>query len=246
MRAKGTLLTKLLGITLLIITALPLINCDDNTPAPPQVPDNNCTCSQYDLVCTEGVSTCWHVDCQRTDYKDGKCFLYGPGTIPDIPEPLRGKAIDMVNLYFDAYADAVKAGGGKPNQELIEKAKKSDPEEIMSNVLLGMTNDFLYIALGNDMKALTLNGPWGDCEIAAVKNKTQTLALVNAVKAGTEASIKSGNADAIRGPIVKFFQDNHDYKPVYPGYCYSENIKQTPAECIAGALEKRLSLLTDG
>ena len=242
MMANSRIRIRLLGFILLGLTALPLINCDEKPKPPP--PQNLCTCTQYELVCTEGVSTCWHVDCQRVDYKDGKCFLYGPGTIPDIPEPMRGPAVKMLDFYFTAYADAVKTGGGEPKKKLIEEAKKSDPEQIMSNVLLGMTNDFLYIVMGNDFRALTLEGPWGACEVGTVKDKTQTLALVNAVKKGTVSAIQKNSASEIAGPVNQFFQTYPEYRPVYPGYCYSQKVKETPAECITDALEKRLSLLT--
>lgn len=235
---------KIVSILVLAILVFPLAHCDEKPKPPPPTPDNLCTCTQYDLVCTEGVSTCWDVECQHSDYKDGKCFLYSPGTIPQIPEPLRGPAAKTLDLYFTAYADAVKAGGGPPNKEAIEKAKKSDPDDIIAIVLLGMTNDFLYIAMGNDFKALTLDGPWGACEVGAVKDKTQTLALVEAVKKGTVEAIERNSAAAVAGSIKEFFKTYPEYRPVYPGACYSEKIKQTPSECITGALEQRLSLLT--
>lgn len=234
---------RIAGIALLAILVLPLINCDEKPKPPPRTPDNLCTCTQYDLMCTEGVSTCWEVACKRNDYKDGKCFLYGPSTIPQIPEPLRGPTAKLFDLSFSAYADAVKAGGGAPNAETMAQVQKNTPNENIAHALVGMTNDFLYIAMGNDFRALTLDGPWGACEVGTVKDKSQTLALVDAVKKGTRLAIEKNSASEVAGPITEFFNTYPEYRPVYPGACYSGNIKQTPAECIAGALERRLAFL---
>jgi len=230
---------KVLGILLLVILVLPLVNCDE-TPKPPPPPTNQCTCTQYNLICTEGVSTCWASPCQRVDYKDGKCFLYD--SVP-IPQPLRATVAESFDLSLSSYEGAIKTGSGGPDEKSWAMIAKDAPSEDIAKTIKAMTNDFLYISLGNDFKALTIEGPWGACEVASVPNKEATLALVDAVKQGTMFAIEKGNPSEVKAPINAFFKQYPDYKPNNPGYCYSEKNPGTSADCIGDALEQRLGLL---
>lgn len=232
---------KIFGIVLLVILTLPLINCEEKPI--PQPTGNPCNCTQYDLICTEGVSTCMAVPCQRTDYKDGKCFLYGSIDLPPITQPQRAAVVKLFNLSFTSYEGAVKAGGGPPNKKAQAMIQRDAPSEKVANAVKAMTNDFLYIALGNDFKALTLNGPWGACEIASVPDAAATLALVKALRRGTMTAIAKNNPAAVKAPIAEFFKKYPDYKPNNPGYCYSDKNSGTPGDCIADALQQRLALI---
>jgi len=229
---------KVLGVLLLVILVLPLVNCDDDPKPPP--PTNLCTCTQYNLICTEGVSTCWASPCQRVDYKDGKCFLY---EMVPIPQPMRSTTAKLFDLSFSSYEGAIKSGSGGSDETSWAMIAKDAPSEDIANAVKAMTNDFLYISLGNDFKALTIEGPWGACEIASVPNKEATMALVEAVKKGSMQAIEKGNPSEVKAPINAFFKKYPDYKPNNPGYCYSENNPGTPADCIGNALEQRLALL---
>jgi hypothetical protein len=174
------------------------------------------------------------------DYKDGKCFLYD--SVP-IAQPMRSTTAKLFDLSFSSYEGAIKSGSGGPDMKSWDMIDKNPPSEDIAKAIKAMTNDFLYISLGNDFKALTIEGPWGACEVASVPNKVATLALVDAIKNGTMHAIEKGNPAEVKAPIENFFEKHSDYLPNNPGYCYSENNPGTPADCISDALEQRLALL---
>jgi len=212
-------------------------------PAPtpsPQPSANACNCSVQSMWCTEGVATCWDVDCDPVPYKDGRCGLYSG---PAIPQPLRSNAAELFGLSFSSYEKAIKSSGGGPDAEIWARITEKAASEDIANAVKYMTNDFLYISLGHDFKALTIDGPSGDCKIISVSDKTATLALVDAVRTGTMQAIERSNPASVKGPINAFFKQNPGYKPKNLGYCYSENNPTTPTECIGNALERRLELL---
>lgn len=235
-------------IALLVIVAIAEVGgCGGKGPGRPPLPTPTpipskpaCDCSVHGLICTLGTSTCLEFDCEPSPYHDGKCFLYAG---PEITEPLRSDAGKLFGIAFSAYQDAVRSGKGSPDEKAWKKIQKKAPNEDIANAVVYMTNDFLYIALAQDVKALTPEGPAGECEITQVSDKKATLGLIEAIKSGTILALQKSSPSEINAPIAEFFKKNPDFKPVKPGYCYSDNSIGSPAECIGKLLEMRLGLL---
>jgi len=234
-------------IFLVIVATFQIGGCRRPKPPPvpvptpsPTVSPNACNCSIQSLVCSVGTSTCVAVECDPVAYKDGRCSSYGG---PAIPQPLRSDTAELFGLSFSSYEGAIQSSSGGPDAETWDRITKEAPSEDIANAVKYMTNDFLYISLGHDFKALTIDGLSGACEIASVSDKTAALLLVNAIKTGTMQALEESNPASVKGPIDAFFKQYPSYKPNNPGYCYSENNPGTPMDCIGGALEIRLGLL---
>jgi len=238
---KGKRFYRLTFVLFIVFAATLQIGGCKKPPITP-VPGPKCNCSLVSLVCSVGVSTCVSVPCIPENNMNGRCSSYTID-MPPIPQPQRSIAVKLFNLSFSSYEGAIKAGSGGPDEKSWAMIEKDAPSEKTANVVKAMTNDFLYISLGNDFKALTVDGLQGACEIDSVPNKMATLALVDAVKKGTMLAVEKNNPTEVKAPIMKFFEKYTNYKPNNPGFCYSENNPGTPMDCIGDALEKRLELL---
>lgn len=243
MKIKAHRLTFILFLVFIATIQIGGCKKDPAPPVPIPTPSpapNTCTCDTQALVCNNGTATCAPVECERASYKDGICSGFGG---PPITQPFRADTAKLFGVSFSSYQDAIRSGSGRPDAAMWDAINKSAPSQDVAKAVTYMTNDFIYISFAQDVNILTPKGLSGACEIASVSDKKATLGLIEAIKAGTIMALKKSDPSAVKAPISEFFKKFPDFKPNYPGFCYTEKTLGTPADCIGGILEKRLQLL---
>lgn len=130
-----------------------------------------------------------------------------------------------VNLYFRAYREAARQGGGRPSESLLSQARSIPLPDPWHTELHGLVINTLIVLLAEDFEPP---------EIVQVSDIKATVALIDAARQGWIQAIMQNDPQATIPPLVRFWQQYPTYSPIRPWRCYPHghrHFQPSPLEC---------------
>jgi hypothetical protein len=202
------------GVGLAVLVSLPGEAAAIQTVGRPCPQPSPCTCKVYEKeICSNG-SYCYPFECKHIRCVNGGCAR------PCGYDPLGSKApVRALDLYFQAYRDAVSRGGGRPRASLLKKAMSVS---LKSNArghfeLQRMTHAALHLALGDAFDGSGLEAASSKC---AVFGNIRTIRDTEASVAAVDATHRALGGVFLRGDLDAIDREFDSFWDSFPRYAF--------------------------